>query len=208
MTISLPGPSLRALEDARLFQRHGIGPGGVVVGREDEERPVLHDAVEVVAGQRLVLADDDVVRLLADDEVVARDCLSDIGLRAGLQLVEAARAEKLQVLEFGRPGKEMHVAFDEAGDDGGAPGIDHAGRGPLLTHAHLAIAAHAADTVPGNGNRLGPGTGLVHGEDGGIGDDDVCTHVRGPFQLMPSAAIMARQAGRWVTRSTSRLICG
>ena len=188
------------------LQRHRIGPGGVVIGREDEERPVLHDAIEMMAGQRLGLGDDDVVRLLADHEI-ASGIVFQVGQRAGLQLVESLRARQLQMLEFGRAGKEMHVGFDKAGRDGGTPGIDHPRRGPLL-RCNLAIAAHRGDTVAGDRQRLGLGTGVVHGEDGGIFDDDVCTHVRGPFQLMPSAAIMARQAGRWVTRSTSRLICG
>lgn len=84
-----------------------------------------------MAGHRFVLAEDDVIRLLADDQVIA-GVAARKSLGARLQLVEAARAEELQVREFRRPGEEVHVALDEAGDDAAAPGIGDAGRSPLF----------------------------------------------------------------------------
>ena len=200
-------PQLAALQDARLLECDRIGPGRVMVGREDDDRPVPHDPVEVMARQRFVLADDHVIRLAADHEVVA-GMLLQIGLGARLQLLEAARAGEVEVGEFGCTREQVHVAFDEARDDGSAPGIDHAGVGTLITH-HLSMSPQAHDPIPGNGNRFGGRTSLVHGQDGGIGDDERCSHdARSPFQSMPSASIIAAHEGRAVTRPMRRLRLG
>ena len=178
-----------------------------MVRRKDEDRPVLHDPVEMVARQRLVLADDDVVRLLADDQVIAR-VLAQVSVGARLQFIEAARAEELEVRQFGGAREQVHVALDEAGHHGAASGVHHAGGSALLRH-DFSMSSQAHDSIPGNGNRVGRRASRVHGENGRIGDDERSSHVaRGPFQSMPSASIIAFHAGRAVTRPIRRLRLG
>ena len=175
----IAGAKLAALEHARHLQRLRIGPGGVMVRRIDQEGPVTDDTVEVVTGDGFVGPEDDVVGLLADDEIIAR-VAGDVLQRPGLHRREARDAVKLQVIEFGGSGKQMHVAFDETRNDGGTLGIDDAGLLPLLTQ-DLRIGPQVADAIPGNGQRFGARPGSVHGEDGGVGDDQISTHFKTPF---------------------------
>ena len=56
MTISLPVLSCATMQNARCFQRLGIGPNGVVVKAADGEGNISHDAVKHMPGDRHALA--------------------------------------------------------------------------------------------------------------------------------------------------------
>ena len=177
-----------------------------MIGRKDQDRPVTENGIEVMARERFMLADDHIVGLLADDQVVA-GIGADVAFDAGPQLSNATRAEELQMAEFRRARKEMHVGFDEAWNDTAPRCVDDAGAGTLLGH-DVGVAAHPQDAVARNRHGLGPRARRIHGERSSAGDDERGSHASVSSQSMPSSRIMAAQAGRAVTSPTSWPICG
>ncbi len=77
----------------------------------------------------------------------------------------------------------------------------------LLKH-HIGMAAQVTDPIPRNGNRLGPWIGPVHGENGGIGDDQTGTHVFSSFtwQFAMGVRPVARKRAANQSKIANKLI--
>jgi len=90
--------------------------------------------------------------------------LGDGGGHAGDDLLPARRAGERE-LEVGPADPlEVGVALDEAGDREAAGELDHAGRG-ADPGRDLLPRAERHDAAVGHGERLGFGTGRIHGDD-------------------------------------------
>ena len=65
--------------------------------------------------------------------------------------------------------------FDEAGQDGGAGRVDDAGAGAAQGQDSAWLPT-SEDAVAAHGHGLGARPGRVHGQDAGVGDDEIGGH--------------------------------
>ena len=145
-----------------------------MIRRKHHEGLVRHDPVKVMAGNSQAVAQDSIVGLVGDDQFV-RAPRRHPGHHRIAQGIKAHDAEEVEIGKLSRTGKEMHVGLDEAGQDTCALRIYHTGR-RVFQAGDLRVAANGKNFPARHGNRLSAGPQLVHGEDGGIFDDEVGRH--------------------------------
>ena len=134
------------------------------------QRPVRQDGIEMMPRHPLI-AEDGIVGALRDQHrrIGPRGC---IGENRILQGTEPMHAGKLQMRQFGRAGKEMHMRFDEAGKHRAALGVDDCGGGALES-LDGGAAAHGQDGTILDGNGFGSRIGIIHGQHAAIDDDEI-----------------------------------
>ena len=88
-----------------------------MIGREHDEGPVGNDPVEMLPRYALLVGEDRVVGLLADQQSLAQ-ARRRVSAHRLLQCLEPMHTMKLQIVDLGRAGKKMHMRFDEARQDG------------------------------------------------------------------------------------------
>ena len=145
----------------------------------DRERAVGQDAVEMVAGEGLA---DQLVGCLARIDqpvvrVIRRPGAHDLGQR-----LDALNAVDRQGLQRGAAREDVQVRFDEAGQDAGAGRVDDTGAGAAQGHG-FRTAADRDDAVAAHGHGLGARPPRVHGQDAGIGDDEIGAHFCSSVQI-------------------------
>ncbi len=93
--------------------------------------------------------------------------------------------------------QDVDMGVDKAGQDGLAVQVQHPG---IRAHpiGHVVGAAHGGKSSVQHGERLGPGTAAVDGDDVGVADDGVC--VNGGHCRSPSGKVGVRSIGEWVHR--------
>ncbi len=153
----------------------------MMVGRHQPDGTVRDDAVEMVPGQRLAIAQDRVVAGLPEQHLVVRP-IGGIGPQLLAELFEPRHAEELEMHEFGSPHEEMDVALDEARQHRPAPGVDHPGRRSFPPFG-IGGRTDERDLSIFHRQGLGPWHGIVHCEHAGIGDDEVGCLVHGSLRL-------------------------
>ena len=145
-----------------------------MIGREHDEGPVGNDPVEMLSRHALGVRKDRVIRLLADQQPRARPRRRITSDRL-FQRLKAMHTLKLQVVDLGRAGKEMHMRFDQAWQNRAALRIDDARRGLLVRQCRLRIA-YEQNLIAGDRHGFRVRQGLIHRDDPSVGDDDVSTH--------------------------------
>ena len=170
-TISLLAGRGAALHDARRFQRPAIGPDGMMIAAHGDEGNVVDDAVEELPGDRRPGSEAFMGNAGGDDDPLVGTGFPE--LRNGFRNnIEAIDVIKHKAAQFDGAAEQMYVPLDDAGHHRVHSGVDHP-RVFCLQRGHILIAAEAENAVAGNGDRFRPRPGRVHGQDFGIGDDDV-----------------------------------
>ena len=142
-----------------------------MVGGEHHEGPIRQDRVEVVTGDGFVERNDRIVGRKTHQQRFVR-VGGGIVLHGLLQWLETLDAVQVELAQRNRAGEDVHVGFVEAWQHRGALCVDHFRRRPGKRR-DLVVRADGKDAVAGDGDGLGPGGGLVHGQNAGVADDEV-----------------------------------
>ena len=168
------------MQEAGALECHGVGPDRVAVEGVDPERPVGQDAVEMVAGERL--ADQLIGRLHTVDDRVVGVPGGPVPHRAG-EAVHAAHRIELQAGEAGAAREDVHVRLDEAGQDAGTRGVNDPRAGAAQGQG-LGGGAHQEDAVAAHRHGGRAWLVRVHGQDAGVGDDEIGAHFNSSVQIL------------------------
>ena len=107
-----------------------------------------------------------------------------------------------QAVELDRAAKQVDMAFDDAGHHRIHLGVNNTGV-TALQGFHVRVGAHGQNAVAGDGQRFGPHRGLFHGENTGIGDDQIgrwhdfslfCAAQNAGLQSVPQASTFGRSS--------------
>ena len=121
MTISAPG-SVSPVEDAAQFECCGVGPDRVVIRRHHRKRAIRHDPVERVPVGALPRTENVVV---GADGVEQRVVWLALAFGAdGTARQPRPRSPQGSGSPVLRTAEQVHVAVDQAGQDGLATGVD------------------------------------------------------------------------------------
>ena len=101
-----------------------------------------------------------------------------------------------QAVELNRSAEQVDMAFDDARHHRIHLGVNNTGV-TALQGFHIRVGADGQNPVARDGQRFGPHGGLVHGEEAGIGDDQIgrwhdfslfCGGQNARLQLFPQAS--------------------
>ena len=163
---------LGPIEKPRRLQRRRIGPDRVVIVRRDGDRAVGDDRIQVLAAHRMV--QHRVIPALRHQQrpagVACREIVECPGQRRGpLDMAQ------LQMRQLGPAKDKMQMAFDKAGQQRAAVAIKDFG-GASRQRFDFRPFAHRQYLRPRQGNRLAARSRRIHGQDAGIGQNQVGGH--------------------------------
>ena len=142
------------------------------------KRNIRHNLVKQPPGDRNVRTELLVCSADGMDEREVRIFRPVCGHGSG-NLFKAFVMENIEQVQFSRADEQMHVTFNDAGNDGIALVVMHAGFRPSQFH-HVITAAHLQNQVAPSGQCFRKRLFRVHGDDTGIGDDQIRGHqIRG-----------------------------
>src|SRR6185312_12388174 len=105
------------------------------------------------------------------------------GLQQGVELVEAAGMLQVHRFQSEPPPRGVAVGVDEPGHDDGASQVDLGGR-----RAPLELLVEAGDAPVQDADAVGPGPGVLQGDDVGAAQDQVQVHAVAPGPVAAEAA--------------------
>ena len=93
-------PQFGAMQHADQFERLGIGPGGVMIGRKQNQRLLGKDRIEMMACQPFCIAKDGVVGALREQDLFCSACCG-VGPHGIGQRRQSVHTCKLEMIKFG-----------------------------------------------------------------------------------------------------------